>query len=105
MIWVNIKHLSFIFALKDTAGQEQFHALNPIYYREAAGKLHCFAASILNLAAIIVYDITDSGSFSKVETWINELKLVVGDIKIIFIVANKCDREAHRKVTASAGEE
>ena len=43
MIWVNIKHLSFIFALKDTAGQEQFHALNPIYYREAAGKLHCFA--------------------------------------------------------------
>ena len=38
---------------QDTAGQERFHALGPIYYRESQG-------------AVLVYDITDEDSFSKV---------------------------------------
>ncbi len=37
----------------DTAGQERFHALGPIYYRDADG-------------AVLVYDITDADSFQKV---------------------------------------
>lgn len=37
----------------DTAGQERFHALGPIYYRDAHG-------------AFLVYDITDDSSFQKV---------------------------------------
>lgn len=37
----------------DTAGQEKFHALGPIYYRDSQG-------------AILVYDITDEDSFQKV---------------------------------------
>ena len=37
----------------DTAGQERFHALGPIYYRDADG-------------AILVYDVTDADSFQKV---------------------------------------
>ncbi len=36
----------------DTAGQERFHALGPIYYRDADG-------------AILVYDVTDADSFQK----------------------------------------
>eukprot|EP00057_Strongylocentrotus_purpuratus_P012963 XP_011667437.1 PREDICTED: ras-related protein Rab-21 [Strongylocentrotus purpuratus] len=36
----------------DTAGQERFHALGPIYYRDSNG-------------AILVYDITDEDSFTK----------------------------------------
>jgi hypothetical protein len=38
---------------KDTAGQERFHALGPIYYRDAHG-------------ALLVFDITDEDSFQKV---------------------------------------
>ena len=38
---------------QDTAGQERYHALGPIYYRDSQG-------------AIIVYDITDEDSFHKV---------------------------------------
>ena len=39
--------------LQDTAGQERYHALGPIYYRDSQG-------------AIVVYDITDEDSFLKV---------------------------------------
>lgn len=39
--------------MQDTAGQERFHALGPIYYRDSNG-------------AILVYDITDEDSFQKV---------------------------------------
>jgi GTPase SAR1 family protein len=45
--------LSLIPALQDTAGQERYHALGPIYYRDSQG-------------AIVVYDITDEDSFLKV---------------------------------------
>lgn len=40
--------------VQDTAGQERFHALGPIYYRDSNG-------------AILVYDITDEDSFQKVK--------------------------------------
>ncbi|KAK1340911.1 hypothetical protein QTO34_017308 [Cnephaeus nilssonii] len=45
----NDKHIT---TLQDTAGQERFHALGPIYYRDSNG-------------AILVYDITDEDSFQK----------------------------------------
>lgn len=37
----------------DTAGQEKYHALGPIYYRDSHG-------------ALLVYDVTDEDSFAKV---------------------------------------
>lgn len=39
--------------VQDTAGQERFHALGPIYYRDSNG-------------AVLVYDVTDEDSFQKV---------------------------------------
>ena len=48
-------------AIWDTAGQERFHALGPIYYRDAD-------------AALLVYDITDADSFKKVKSWVKELR-------------------------------
>tara|TARA_B110001452_G_scaffold258005_1_gene252749 strand:- start:701 stop:1210 length:510 start_codon:yes stop_codon:yes gene_type:complete len=51
-------------AIWDTAGQERFHALGPIYYRDAD-------------AALLVYDITDPDSFTKVQTWVKELRKMV----------------------------
>ena len=51
-------------AIWDTAGQERFHALGPIYYRDAD-------------AALLVFDITDVESFDKVKAWVKELRKMV----------------------------
>ena len=68
----------------DTAGQERFHALAPIYYRNANG-------------AILVYDITDKNSFEKIRNWVNELYKMCDNITI-FIAANKSDLKNKIKV-------
>ena len=69
----------------DTAGQERFHALGPIYYRDAD-------------AALLVYDITDIESFNKVRKWVKELRKIVGTDIIIAIAGNKIDLEKMRSV-------
>lgn len=75
----------------DTAGQECFHALGPIYYRDAAG-------------ALLVYDITDRQSFEKVQNWVKELKKIVGNDIVIVIAGNKIDMEKNRHVNNSDAE-
>jgi GTPase SAR1 family protein len=45
---------------QDTAGQEEYNSLAPIYYKDASG-------------AVIVYDITSVESFDKVKKWVAEL--------------------------------
>ena len=62
----------------DTAGQEEYHALNSVYYWDAVG-------------AILVYDITDRDSFDKVRTWVEELRLYLSKDTPIAIAGNKCD--------------
>jgi Ras-related protein Rab-21 len=69
----------------DTAGQERFHALGPIYYRDADG-------------ALLVYDITDAESFNKVRKWVKELRKIVGNDISIAIAGNKIDMEKNRSV-------
>eukprot|EP00956_Cyclotella_meneghiniana_P028729 scaffold67766_cov52-Cyclotella_meneghiniana.AAC.10 len=71
----------------DTAGQERFHSLGPIYYRNANG-------------AILVYDITDTSTFSRVQKWVKELRRMVGDHNTIclIIVGNKSDLSRQRAV-------
>jgi len=75
----------------DTAGQEKFHTLGVIYYRNADG-------------AILVYDITDRNSFDRVQTWIKELHKTVGSDIVTVIVGNKTDLEKHRTVTKEEAE-
>lgn len=79
-------------ALWDTAGQERFHALAPMYYRNADG-------------AIIVYDITDADTLRKVRTWAKELYAVVGEGNIqLVLCGNKSDAPAvEREVTEGEG--
>merc|ERR1719478_1918392 len=69
----------------DTAGQERFHALGPLYYRDANG-------------ALLVYDITDAESFERVGRWVKELRKIVGPDIVIVIAGNKCDLEKQRNV-------
>lgn len=46
---------------QDTAGQERYHSLAPMYYRGAQ-------------AAIVVYDIQNQDSFVRAQTWVKELQ-------------------------------
>ncbi|MQM22213.1 hypothetical protein Taro_055262 [Colocasia esculenta] len=65
-------------AVWDTAGQERFHALGPIYYRDAD-------------AALLVYDITDNDTFARVRNWVKELQQMASKDIIMAIAANKSD--------------
>merc|ERR1711998_590506 len=78
-------------AIWDTAGQERFHALGPIYYRDADG-------------ALLVFDVTDGESFEKVKMWVKELRKMVGRDIAIAIAGNKSDLERNRQVTTEEGQ-
>merc|ERR1712167_536812 len=77
-------------AIWDTAGQERFHALGPIYYRDADG-------------ALLVFDVTDGESFEKVKMWVKELRKMVGKDIAICIAGNKSDLERNRQVSTEEG--
>lgn len=66
-------------AIWDTAGQEKFRSLAPIYYRDAD-------------VAIVVYDITKPKSFDGVQFWIHQLRTHLEKGRTaVAIVANKSD--------------
>jgi len=70
----------------DTAGQERYHALGPIYYRDAHG-------------ALLVFDLTDRDSLVKVQNWIKELRVGAPSGIVCAIAANKADLKAARQVS------
>jgi len=70
--------------LWDTAGQELYRSLTPVYYRNSA-------------AAVIVFDVTSKATFEQVPGWISELQSVVGDI-VMVVCGNKCDLESDRVI-------
>ena len=72
----------------DTAGQEKYHCLASMYYRGAA-------------AAIIVYDITSTDSYTKAKKWYTELKENLNEKAVIVLVGNKCDMEDEREVPSN----
>ena len=73
------------FKIWDTAGQEKYHSLAPMYYRGAA-------------AAIVVYDITRKTSFETLQNWVNELKQLGPENIVIAIAGNKSDLENEREI-------
>lgn len=70
--------VSYKFCFWDTAGQEIFNAITPIYYRDAQG-------------ALLVYDVTQQETFAKVENWITQLETFNKNTKLV-IVGNKVDK-------------
>jgi Ras-related protein Rab-21 len=82
---INLGKTSMKLMIWDTAGQERFHALGPIYYRDANG-------------ALLVYDITDRDSFTKVRNWVKELRKIVGESIVLVIAGNKADKAKERQV-------
>jgi small GTP-binding protein len=75
--------------LMDTAGQEEYHSLAPIYYKDAH-------------AALLVFSIIDEAGFHRMQQWKNELIASRGpDIKII-VVGNKLDLAKNRVIQQDA---
>ncbi|KAJ1400059.1 ras family-domain-containing protein [Ochromonadaceae sp. CCMP2298] len=83
MITVSGKQIKF--QIWDTAGQEKYHSLAPMYYRGAA-------------AAVVVYDITRAASFKTLRHWVDELRSKGPKDIAIAIAANKADLESKREV-------
>merc|ERR1712048_1298650 len=50
-------------------------------------------------AAVLVFDITDIDSFTKVQKWVKELRKIVGSDIVLCIAGNKCDMANKRMVT------
>ncbi|KAJ9447666.1 Ras-related protein Rab-21 [Diplonema papillatum] len=61
----------------DTAGEERYRSLTPMYYKHAK-------------AVLIVYDVTERESLARAETWVKELKVYGLDVPIV-IAGNKSD--------------
>jgi small GTP-binding protein len=76
----------------DTAGQEKYRALTPMYYRSAH-------------VAILCFDLTNRESFQAISTWADELsEKATNEIQTI-IVGTKADLVDKRAVTKDEGQE
>jgi Ras-related protein Rab-6A len=78
--------------LWDTAGQERFRSLIPSYIRDSS-------------VAVVVYDVTNSQSFTNTSKWIEDVRNERGQEVILVLVANKIDKVEERSVTTEQGQE
>jgi Ras-related protein Rab-8A len=81
---------SVLLILWDTAGQDSFRSIIPMYFS------HC--AFIL-----IVYDVTDVVSFHDVKKWQSLSQEKAPKAARIIVVGNKCDLEDARAITPGQG--
>eukprot|EP00826_Nyctotherus_ovalis_P001025 TRINITY_DN1010_c0_g2_i2.p1 TRINITY_DN1010_c0_g2~~TRINITY_DN1010_c0_g2_i2.p1 ORF type:complete len:223 (-),score=56.93 TRINITY_DN1010_c0_g2_i2:63-731(-) len=75
------------FKIWDTVGQDTYSSLTRMYYNGTHGVL-------------LVYDITDLSSFTKVKYWLGDLKKNGSGLEKMVIVGNKVDVVENRKVPA-----
>ena len=75
----------------DTAGQEKFRSLIPMYIRESQ-------------IILLVYDISDKESFDSIPIWIQEVKDVLNKEVVFVLIGNKIDLNDKREVNKEEGE-
>lgn len=96
---ITIENTSIRLLLYDTAGQEKFKSLIPMYIRDA------------NII-IVVYDITSKlfvtilgkESFNHTANWLEECKDLKREDAIFCLIGNKLDMNDKRQVTQQEGE-
>lgn len=76
----------------DTAGQERFRTITSSFYRGAHG-------------IIVVYDITDQGTFNNVKLWMQEIQRYASAGVCKMLVGNKTDLDDRRVVGTSTAKE
>lgn len=88
---INVDGKSLELLIWDTAGQEVYRGLAPMYYRSA-------------LIAIIVFDVTRIQSYEAVSYWIKELKTNVDGNIIILVCGNKTDLDDQRVIESNTAQ-
>ncbi len=76
--------------LYDTAGQEKFRSLIPMYIRESH-------------IVLFVYDITRKESFDSIPKWFSDVLDIKSNEAVFVLIGNKIDLENERKVTFEEG--
>ena len=66
------------FSLWDTAGQEVYHSMVPVYFRQAA-------------AVVLVYDVTSTDSYEGAKKWLTQIEEHAPSDVVVAIVGNKID--------------
>ena len=90
---LNIKLKEKIIKLQiwDTCGQELYRSLITNFYRNSS-------------LAIVVYSVTDQDSFNNLDLWCKELRTNSNPNIKIFLIGNKIDLEAQRKIKTEDGQ-
>ncbi|XP_028292349.1 ras-related protein Rab-17-like isoform X2 [Gouania willdenowi] len=88
---VHLSDVSLRFEIWDTAGQETYHSVTPLYYRGAH-------------TALLVYDISRRETFVRAQLWLKELeKQYIPGSTVIWLIGNKGDLSEDRQVTEQEG--
>ncbi|XP_069389252.1 ras-related protein Rab-17-like isoform X2 [Paralichthys olivaceus] len=89
---VHLSDVNLRFEIWDTAGQEKYHSVTPLYYRGAH-------------AAILVYDISKRETFLRAQVWLKELeKQYIPGSTVMWLVGNKGDLAQERQVSVQEGQ-
>ena len=75
---LEINNILFNLTVWDTAGEEKYHALAPMFYREAQG-------------AVIIFDVTNRETFKRAIRWFSELHEFAEKNTKAILVGNKID--------------
>ena len=89
-IFVNNKSCDLM--IWDTAGQEMYRGLAPMYYRNAK-------------VAFLIFDVTSPKSLEAVSYWADELQVNAGDDIVLVVCGNKADMESERKILMEKAQE
>jgi small GTP-binding protein len=81
-----------LFEIWDTAGQDTYKTLVPIYFHGAR-------------VSVLVYDVTVAASLTSLDEWVRIAKASAPDDCQFVVVGNKIDLEAERTVPADLAEE
>lgn len=88
---INFEGKDMKIGIWDTAGQEIYRSLSPMYIKNAHG-------------VILVFDITNRDSFEEIPYWINTCNNVLTEKADFILVGNKLDLENQRKVSINEAE-
>ncbi|XP_035988596.1 ras-related protein Rab-17 isoform X3 [Fundulus heteroclitus] len=113
---VHLSDVSLRFEIWDTAGQEKYHSVTPLYYRGAQAALVLYdissrvRTSLRNISACfrrphVVLLLLLQETFIRAQLWVTELERQCGPgSTVVWLVGNKADLDQNRQVSAQEGQ-